>query len=58
MAVANIVITGVSVTPNPVNAGETIYVRADIQPIIEVIGDDNARVIDNDGAYIAVSENT
>lgn len=58
MAVANIVITGALVTPNPVNAGEAIYVRADIQPIIEVIGDDNVMIVDNDGAYIAVSEDT
>lgn len=56
MAEGRIVFLAVTVTPNPVYAGEEVKITADIQPIRDVIGDDGGRITDNDGACIEVPD--
>lgn len=56
MADAKVAILAVTITPNPVYTDEEITITADIQPIRDVVGDDNGRIIDNDGAYIEAPE--
>ena len=46
---ANIVITDIQITPRTVEAGGTFKIVADIEPIIQALGDDTAKIIDADG---------
>ena len=55
---ANIVITDIQIAPRTVETGGTFKIVADIEPIIQVLGDDTARIIDADGAYIQVLDRT
>ena len=55
---ANIVVTDVRINPNPANTGDPFKIEADIEPIVQVLGDDTARIIDADGAYIQVLDRT
>lgn len=49
---ANIVITGVTLTPNPVYAGGRYKISVEITPVTYVLGDDTASLADSDGALI------
>lgn len=55
---ANIVITDIQIAPRTVETGGKFKIVADIEPIIQVLGDDTARIIDNDGAYIQILDRT
>lgn len=53
MADANIVITGVTLTPNPVKTGGQYKIEAEIRPVIFVLADnDGAGITDDDGTLI------
>ena len=53
---ASIVITGVSVAPNPVTAGKPFLISADIVNKVYVLGDDTGRLADVDGKLLAEPE--
>ena len=55
---ANIVVTDVRINPNPANTGDPFKIEADIEPIVQVLGDDTTRITDADGAYIQVLDRT
>lgn len=49
---ANIAITGVSISPNPVATKQTFKIAVDIEDVIYVLGEDDYALVDNDGALI------
>ncbi|MDD2958873.1 MAG: hypothetical protein PHR92_10165 [Lachnospiraceae bacterium] len=50
--VCDIVITGVSITPNPVQTGKQYIISIQIEDALFVLGDEIGRIIDNDGLLI------
>lgn len=56
MDMASIVITGVSITPNPVTVGKSFIISADIINKVYVLGDDAGCLIDVDGKLLAEPE--
>lgn len=56
MALASIVITGVTLAPNPVSSVKQFIVSLQIEQAIFVLGDDETRIMDNDGELIEVPD--
>ncbi|MDO4324064.1 MAG: hypothetical protein Q4C61_16245 [Lachnospiraceae bacterium] len=57
MADANIVITGVTLMPNPVNTGGQYVLAVEIKPVIFAIADaDGIFLADSDGKIINTEE--
>lgn len=54
MADSGIVITGVTLSPNPVQTQEIYSISVTISPVIFVLGDDTAVLADEDGTLIEV----
>lgn len=52
MALCNVVITGISLSPNPVEAGKQFVLSVEIKDVVFVLGDDDMVLIDDDGAYL------
>lgn len=53
---ANIVVTGVAISPNPVECGKEYTISTQIEPAIYVLGDNTCRLVDSDGAYISAPD--
>lgn len=49
---ANVVITDVSLKPNPVYCGEQFIVSAKIEDVVFALESDGYFIMDNDGAFI------
>ncbi|MEE0420052.1 MAG: hypothetical protein UDG86_08410 [Lachnospiraceae bacterium] len=55
MAAANIKITSVTITPNPVQTGKQYTISVEIKDIPIVLGDDSGVLTDADGKLIDAS---
>lgn len=53
---ANIVITGVAISPNPVTVNKSYIISVEIQDAVWVLGDDTGVIVDSDAAMILVPD--
>lgn len=56
MAMANIVIAGANIQPNPVETNKQFIISVDIQDRVYVLGEDNSVIADDNGSLIKATE--